>query len=167
MLNQSKNNKMKTIKYLLALPMVLFLMSFFSCTDKAMDSTNEDEVIGGKELIIGEILWEGNTKYSDDYLSGYLKIKKGSVYSREKIDDALAYRPGEIGISDLYMNEGHLYYNIDIEEQVIENIVNIKFKMYEGITVEIDKIMSFYLDGVIIIINMNYYSKNMACGTLD
>jgi beta-lactamase regulating signal transducer with metallopeptidase domain len=141
MLNQSKNNKMKTIKYLLALPMVLFLMSFFSCTDKAMDSTNEDEVIGGKELIIGEILWEGNTKYSDDYLSGYLKIKKGSVYSREKIDDALAYRPGEIGISDLYMNEGHLYYNIDIEEQVIENIVNIKFKMYEGITVEIDKII--------------------------
>ena len=81
MLNLSKNNKMKTIKYLLALPMVLLLLSFFSFTDKPAKSTSEDGETSGKELIIGEISWEGNTKYSDDYLSGYLKFKKGAVYS--------------------------------------------------------------------------------------
>ena len=141
MLNQSKNSKMKTIKYLLTLPMVLFLMSFFSFTDKPMESANEDEVITGKELIIGEISWEGNTRYSDDYLSVYLKFKKGAVYSREKVDDALAYHPGEIGISDLYMNEGHLFFNIDLEEDIEGNTVNLNFNVYEGNTVKIDKII--------------------------
>lgn len=143
MLNQTKHHVMKTLKYLFTIPMSLLLMSFFSFTEKsAVSSSNySDSLYGGKELIIEEILWEGNKKYSDDFLSGILKIKKGDIYNREKIDNELYYNPRKTALTDLYMNEGHLFFSIKIEEKVVDNSIHLKFVVYEGNTIEIDKII--------------------------
>jgi len=141
MLNQTKISTMKTFKLLLALPLVLLLMSFFSFTDKPAKSTIKANQITNEKLIIGTISWEGNTKYSDDVLSGYLKIKKGNKYNREKIDHEIKYNPEKIVLSDLYMNEGHLFFSINIEEEIVDNTVNLIFKVYEGNTIKIDEII--------------------------
>ncbi len=143
MLNQTKNNTMKKLKFLFALPVVLLLMAFFSCTERTLESKTESvvEKLGDPELLIGDISWDGNTMYSDAMLNKILDIKKGDAYSMELIREKYSYNPTRDDISSLYMDNGYLFFNITLEEEIAGNEANLNFEVYEGFSVEIDKII--------------------------
>jgi len=141
MLNQTKNHAMKTFKYLLTIPMILLLMSLFSFTEKSVDSlSGESNQVDG-ELLIGDISWKGNVKYDDEFLTSYLRIKKGDLYNKQYIESMFYYKPGSVGISDLYMDSGYLFFSIDTKEDIIENTINLTFEIFEGSKAVIDHII--------------------------
>lgn len=143
MLNQTKNNKMKNVKLFLALPLALILMTFFSFTERTIGtSTNvSTEKSTNSERIFGEISWEGNTKFSDAMLNKILDIKKGDVYSQKLIQEKLSYSPHRDDIGSLYLDNGHLFFNITPEEEIVGNVVNLNFKIYEGMSADFDNII--------------------------
>ncbi len=141
MLNQTKNNAMKTLNYLLTIPMIFLLMSIFSFTEKTNINSINEENQNDEQLTIGEISWKGNTKYSDDFLTEYLGIKKGDPYNKQKIESKFYYNPGSIGITDLYMDSGHLFFSIDTKENIIGKSINLIFEIFEGSVVVFDKII--------------------------
>lgn len=155
MLNKTKNNSMKKLKLLVALPMALLLMAFFSCTERTVELKTEQTVertvelnteqtaekLVDSELTIGEISWDGNSLYSDAMLNKILDIKKGDVYSKEMIRERLSFNPTRDDISSLYMDNGYLFFNIITEEEIAGNEANLDFQIYEGFSCEIDKII--------------------------
>ncbi len=141
MLNQSNHHAMKTLKYLIAIPMTFLLMSFFSFTEKSAVTNIGEENLNKEKLIIGDISWEGNTIYNDALLNKVLGFQKGDVYKEKLIEKKLAYNPNKPDISSLYMDFGYLFFNIDIDEEIIGNTINLTFKLYEGSTVVFDKII--------------------------
>lgn len=124
---------MKVLKLFYTVPVFVLLFSVFSFTEK----THEMD----QQLIVGEIHFEGNTKYSDARLYETLGIKTGDNYVEENVKNLLNYDPDNTTISDLYMDTGHLFFSITLEEDVLDNKVNLNFKIYEGALVSIDKII--------------------------
>lgn len=141
MLNQTKNHAMKNLNYLLTIPMILLLMSFFSFSEKTNFSDISDGNPNEEQLTIGEISWKGNTKYSDDFLTEYLGIEKGDEYNKQEIENKFIYNPMIVGIPDLYMDSGYLYFRIDKKEDIIGNSINLTFEIFEGSTAFFDKII--------------------------
>ena len=89
--------------------------------------------------MIGKIHWEGNTKYTDEYLNEIMGVKTGDVYIKEKVSNLLKYDPDKTTIGDLYMDTGHLYFNVEMAEEIVGDNININFKVYEGKIVVVDK----------------------------
>jgi beta-lactamase regulating signal transducer with metallopeptidase domain len=143
MLNQTKNDTMKKLKLLFALPLVLLLMALFSFTERTVEisADTSTQMLSASELKIGNISWEGNTRYSDAMLTKILGMKKGDAYSKELIKSKLSYKPARDDIGSLYMDNGYLFYNVTPKEEIIGNSVNINFIIYEGHSVEIGKII--------------------------
>jgi outer membrane protein insertion porin family len=141
MLNQSKNETMKTYKLLFSTPVVLLLMSAFSFTDKTSETTIKKDLGTEQELTVGKISWEGNTKYSDAMLTRILSVKTGDSYDKAHITERMTFNNNNDDISSLYMDNGYLFFNIDAQEEVVGNTVNLKFKVYEGGTASVDKII--------------------------
>ena len=143
MLNQLKGKKMKTIKFLLTIPVTILLMVMFSCTEKTEVKNAENSNVHGVEndLKIGKISWEGNRHFSDAMLTRMLGIKEGDSYNKENIEQRLIYHPDGDDISSLYMDNGYLYFNIKPEEEIIGKAINLNFNIYEGNTATIDKII--------------------------
>lgn len=90
----------------------------------------------GHKYYFGDIEWKGNTKYSSEYLSKLLGIKKRDVYNIElletRIGRALNPEGGE-DISSLYMNDGYLFFSIDpVEISIIGDTINYEMRITEG-----------------------------------
>lgn len=91
----------------------------------------------GHKYYFGDIEWKGNTKYSGEYLSKVLGIKKGDVYNIELLESRLGkvLTPDGMGddISSLYMNDGYLFFNIEpIEVSIIDDTINYEMRITEG-----------------------------------
>ena len=142
MLNHSHSKKMKALKIFFAIPLLVLLLMVFSFTEKASIPTeNETSFLQQEKLVIGTITWEGNTKYSDEYLNEIMGLKPGTRYEKENVNNLLSYDPNKTTIDDLYMDHGYLYFNVSLIDTVISEKVNLKFKIYEGITATVDKII--------------------------
>ena len=142
MLNQSKQHAMKSLKFLLTVPLVVLFMTLFSFTERpiASSANNSNSISSDNELIIGKISWMGNTKYSDATLNEVLGIKKGDIYDEKLTRQKLSFNPNGKDISSLYLDNGHLFSNVVFKEDVIGNTINLNFEIYEGVAVTIDKI---------------------------
>lgn len=133
---------MKALKSLFAIPLLAVLLAAFSFTEKTTIAQNETILPEqNQNLVIGEIHWEGNTKYSDAYLNKIMELKPGNTYKKGMVQNLLKYDPDKTTISDLYMDTGHLYFNVEMSEEVIDDKANLNFKVYEGQTVLVDKII--------------------------
>ncbi len=141
---QSNTNTMKKLFYLLTIPVVGILVSLFSFTEKNVDHAIASKSNSESEgWTIGNVVWNGNTLYSDDYLTGFMKIKKGSPYDESKVNELINYSPDGSDIGSLYMDKGYLFFLIDYAvEHVGENQVNLTFDINEGEVFKIDE-MSF------------------------
>ncbi len=89
----------------------------------------------GIQYYFGDIAWTGNTIYTNERLEGMLDFKKGDVYSKEKISNAIFE---EIG--GLYYDNGYIYANADPNERVDSNVVDILFMITENDQAHINKI---------------------------
>lgn len=95
----------------------------------------------GNRFYFRNILWEGNYKYSNEFLSAVLGIGKGDIYSFERLNQKLNYDPTGRDISSLYLDDGYLMFNINpIEARVDGDSVDIEIRMQEGSQFTINQI---------------------------
>ena len=87
----------------------------------------------GPRYYVGDIEWTGNLLYSDEQLRRILGVEKGDVYSLKTINRRIQYNPRGVDITSLYMDNGHLFFNIQpIEKRIEGNAVDLEIRLYEG-----------------------------------
>lgn len=90
----------------------------------------------GRKYYFGNMVWKGNTKYSDSILTVFLGIKKGDIYNLEtlnrRLGKQLSAEGGDIG--SLYMDDGYLFFSVDpIETAVYNDTIDFEIRMREGL----------------------------------
>ena len=91
----------------------------------------------GHKYYFGDITWKGNTKYTSEFLSRTLGIKRGDVYNQALLETRMGRQLSPDGggedVSSLYMDDGYLFFNIDpIEISIIGDTINYEMRMTEG-----------------------------------
>ncbi|HAF30619.1 MAG TPA: outer membrane protein assembly factor BamA [Bacteroidales bacterium] len=94
----------------------------------------------GNQYFFGNIDWVGNTKYSTEGLNRILKIKKGDPYDTEMLNKRLNY--DEDAVSNLYLDDGHLFFNVSPTILKIENdSIDVQMRISEGKQVSLNKVV--------------------------
>ena len=89
----------------------------------------------GVKYYFGNISWKGNTKYPDTVLSLVLGIRKGDVYNLDILNKKLGKEVSQEGggVSDLYLDDGYLFFRIDpVEMAVYNDTIDFEIRMVEG-----------------------------------
>ena len=95
----------------------------------------------GPQYKIKDIIWEGNTVYSDDALTERLDVYKGEVYDFDKFQKNLYFNEKQTDVSSLYQDNGYLGFNLDLkEEKVANDSLNIIIKVNENNRFKINKV---------------------------
>lgn len=97
----------------------------------------------GSQYLVRDINWIGNFKYSDEYLTEKLDVKKGDIYDRDKIDERTQFAgPGGEDINSLYSDNGYLFFNLDVVEVRAENdSIDLEMRISEGEQATIKRII--------------------------
>ncbi len=96
----------------------------------------------GNKYYFRNINWVGNSKYSSGKLDTILGIEKGDEYNKSRLESKLFMSQTELDISSLYMDQGHLFFQITPIEKSIENdSIDIDILIYEGKIARIGKII--------------------------
>ncbi|MGB3542528.1 outer membrane protein assembly factor BamA [Rubrivirga sp.] len=112
--------------------------------DSVYTTTSEDgnedlivevEIDEGPLYHVRDIVFEGNTVYTDDQLQFALGVNGGDVYDRSRLDQSLGlvYSEDKSDISSLYRDQGYLTFRID--QEVIEapgDSLDLFFEITEG-----------------------------------
>lgn len=94
----------------------------------------------GPQYHIRNITWIGNTKLPGEALTAILGMKKGDVYDRSLLEKRLFI--DENSISNLYMNDGYLFFNLDpVETRVANDSVDLEMRIYEGEQATINRVI--------------------------
>lgn len=94
----------------------------------------------GNQYFFRNIDWIGNTKYTTNGLDRVLKIKKGDPYDTELLNNRL--NVDEDAVSNLYLDNGHLFFNISPTIQKIENdSIDVQMRISEGKQVSLNKVV--------------------------
>lgn len=101
------------------------------------------DVYEGPKYYVGNIKWSGNAKYTDTVLNRILGIRKGDVFSQEKLTTKLlGGGRNSDDISSLYMNDGYLTFSIDPEQTRIYNdTIDLNLRIYEGAQFTVNNII--------------------------
>lgn len=95
----------------------------------------------GKQYYFGDIVWVGNTKYTNDELDKILNIDKGQVYDQELLDKRLYSDPSGRDISSLYLDQGYLFFQPDLVEVGIRNdSIDFEIRLREGKQATVNKV---------------------------
>lgn len=89
----------------------------------------------GRKYYFGNISWKGNTKYTSEFLSMLLGIRKGDIYNLETLNKRLGKQLTAEGgdISSLYMDDGYLFFRVDpVEMSVYNDTIDFEIRMMEG-----------------------------------
>lgn len=70
------------------------------------------EVVEGPEYTIRDVLFEGNTVYTDAQLQSALGIQTGDTYNGSLLERNLYYSPDHGDVSSLYSDRGYLRFNV-------------------------------------------------------
>ena len=96
----------------------------------------------GNKYYFGDISWIGNTKFTSSYLDTVLGIKRGDVYNKSLIDMRLNMSQDGRDISSLYMDRGHLFFQvIPVETNVTDNYINYQMRIIEGKEARVKRIL--------------------------
>ncbi|MEO5893004.1 MAG: POTRA domain-containing protein [Ferruginibacter sp.] len=97
----------------------------------------------GRKYFFGNIVWRGETKYTDSILNIILGIKKGDIYNLEILNKRLGKIPSAEGgdIQSLYMDDGYLFFRVEpVESAVYNDTIDFEIRMQEGPQATIGKI---------------------------
>ncbi len=87
----------------------------------------------GKRYYFRNIVFSGNTKYTNEFLINYLNIQKGDVYNEQRLQQRLTMDPRQTDVSSLYLDDGYLFFNLNTKEITIENdSVDLNIQIFEG-----------------------------------
>lgn len=94
----------------------------------------------GQKYYLKDIRFVGNTKYSTDYLLAVLGMKPGEVYNQKKLSDRLS--TDEDAVSNIYFNDGYLFFNADPVEVEVENdSIALEIRVQEGPQATINRVI--------------------------
>ena len=142
MLTQTPSSPMKKLFFLIILPflsLTLVLCSFLQ-PDKSRLRPHFEP---GKSVMgtpIGRITWKGNTVHSADELNNVLGVRKGDLYNKEEFEKRL-FKLAGTDVTSLYMDQGYLFFNIDVKENRVGQVVNLELTVFEGTQSTIGKIV--------------------------
>lgn len=110
--------------------------TIISDTVYALDGRNlaiNINVLEGNKYYFGDIQWMGNTKFSSGLLDTVIGIKYGDDYNKPLLDQRLFMSEEGRDISSLYMDRGHLFFQIiPVETGVTDNHINYEMRIIEG-----------------------------------
>jgi outer membrane protein insertion porin family len=89
----------------------------------------------GHRYVFGNIVFRGNTKYSDSILNTIMGIRKGDIYNLELLDKKLGKQLSPEGgdISGLYMDDGYLFFRTEVIESAVYNdTIDHEIRLIEG-----------------------------------
>ncbi len=93
----------------------------------------EIKIEEGSQYFFRNITWAGNIKYTSKGLSDRLGIKRGEVYNQASLEQNLFMNASETDITSLYMNDGHLFFQVTPIERIVgKDSVDIEMRIYEG-----------------------------------
>ena len=96
----------------------------------------------GNRYYFRNIVWKGNSLYTDDQLESVLGIVKGDAYDPELLQNRLTYSLDGRDISSLYMDDGYLFFDIKPTEVAVENdSIDIEMRIYEGPQATINEVV--------------------------
>ena len=102
--------------------------------------TMEIEIFEGKQYFFRNIDWVGNTKYTSKILDLALRIDKGDPYDPEILTQRLNY--DEDALSNLYLDNGYLFFNVNPTIQKIENdSIDLQMRIFEGDRFKLNKVI--------------------------
>ena len=94
----------------------------------------------GKRYYISDITWVGNTVYPSVILDDVLGIKKGDVYNQKLL--AKRTQEDDDAVSNLYLNNGYLFYQlVPIESKIEGDSIELEMRMFEGKQARINKVV--------------------------
>lgn len=94
----------------------------------------------GQKYYLKDINFVGNTKYPTELLEGLLGMKAGDVYNQKKLQERLIQ--DEDAVSNLYYNNGYLFFNADPVEIDVENdSIALEVRISEGPQATINRII--------------------------
>lgn len=87
----------------------------------------------GPRYHIRNIEWEGNTVYSDRFLTEALGFSSGEPFNRSKLEENLYANKNSSDVSSLYMNRGYMRFRAEPSIAVVEgDSLDIYFDVMEG-----------------------------------
>lgn len=100
------------------------------------------DIFEGNRYYFRNIVWKGNSLYTDDQLETVLGISKGDAYDPELLQNRLTYSLDGRDISSLYMDDGYLFFDIKPTEVSVENdSIDIEMRIYEGPQATINEVI--------------------------
>ena len=106
--------------------------------DNSKGSLNVEVMMSeGRQYYFGNMIFRGNTKYSDSLLRVLMGIKKGDIYNKETLDKSLGKQMSADGggtdISALYMDDGYLFFRAEANETSVYNdTIDHEIRLFEG-----------------------------------
>jgi outer membrane protein insertion porin family len=93
----------------------------------------------GKKYYFGTISWLGNSVYSTDLLSSTLSIESMDVFNQKLLNQRIY--DDEDGINNLYLNNGYLFFNLQIiESSVRDSLIDFEIRINEGKQARINRV---------------------------
>jgi outer membrane protein insertion porin family len=87
----------------------------------------------GPQYKVRNIIWEGNTVYTDDILNERLDFQPGDIYDLERFNQNLRFNEKQSDVSSLYQDNGYLAFNLqEREERVGKDSVDIVIRVMEN-----------------------------------
>lgn len=95
----------------------------------------------GRKYFFRNINWVGNTVYTAADLSNRLMIKTGDVYNQKRLDERLTSSPNEDAVTNMYMDNGYLFFRIDpIEVKVEGDSIDLEMRIDEDRQATVKKV---------------------------
>jgi len=90
-------------------------------------------VAEGPQYHIRNIEWEGNTLYTDEFLTSALGLEEGEVYNSKKLQQNLYQNAKSSDVSSLYMNRGYMTFQVNDNVSIVEgDSLDLFFDVFEG-----------------------------------
>ncbi len=94
----------------------------------------------GNQYFLKSIGFVGNTKYPTEYLEAVLGMKAGEVYNQKKLAERLS--TDEDAVSNVYYNNGYLFFHADPVEVDIDNdSISLEIRLIEGEQATINRVI--------------------------
>lgn len=75
----------------------------------------------GPQYHVRDIIWDGNTVYTDKQLSAALGFQKGDVFDQSKFDNNLRINKNNSDVTSMYQDIGYLFFQVNPEFKVVDN----------------------------------------------
>ena len=140
MMGRNRSGRWSLLRFTVILPLLASLAFLFSCLEEVPENYgnvhSEKDVALPTEagrLKIGQIYWKGNQVFTDAELSEIFGIKSGDPYDSATVAKQLDYDPDRTTISDLYMDQGYLFFSIEVKKQErTDQVVDLRMNIIEG-----------------------------------